>query len=384
MQSRSLHNFRIRILYITSTLKRSGPINQLYNLIKYLDRSRFEPYLLTLSPEPSDSRWQDFVDLGVYVDTLRLSRLMGIFLTRKRLSVYIRRIQPDLLHTQGIRADILSSVRAHATPRICTVHNFPQYDYALAYGKFLSQLIVPRHVNAMKQMDYCIGVSKAASTNLVKTFGLKNVNAIRNGVDTEFFFPLDHSNKQALRVQLGLPKNANIWVSSGNLIARKNPFFLLHSFQTWSAGNEQNFLIFLGGGPFEQELKKEAACTSNIMFIGHINNVVEYLQASDYFVSASQSEGFHYAMVEAFACGLPVLLSNIEAHKELVEVEPNIGALFELDDQSRLVNAFSDILARDKNVMSRAALSLVHRLLSAKKMSENYQKIYTQLMRLNS
>src|SRR5690606_9558118 len=97
------------ILYIVSTLKRSGPTNQLFNIIIYLDRSVFEPVLITLSPEPEDSRWQDYQSLGVQMHSLNLSRLGGLFFAKSNLEKLIKKIQPDLIHTQGIRADFLIS-----------------------------------------------------------------------------------------------------------------------------------------------------------------------------------------------------------------------------------------------------------------------------------
>ena len=48
-----------KILYIVSTLERCGPTNQLSYIIKYLDKSKFEPMVLTLSPEPKEDRMKN-------------------------------------------------------------------------------------------------------------------------------------------------------------------------------------------------------------------------------------------------------------------------------------------------------------------------------------
>jgi hypothetical protein len=91
-----------KVLYIVSTLRRCSPILQLFNLIKYLDRSKFEPHLITLSPEPQDSRWADFQRLGVHLNALGFSRLKGVFLAKRRLEQKIEQIKPHIIHTNGV------------------------------------------------------------------------------------------------------------------------------------------------------------------------------------------------------------------------------------------------------------------------------------------
>ena len=68
-----------KILYIVSSLKKSGPTNQLSYIIKYLDKSKFSPTVLTLSAEPDDSMMEYFQnELDVKIDSLKLSRVQGI------------------------------------------------------------------------------------------------------------------------------------------------------------------------------------------------------------------------------------------------------------------------------------------------------------------
>ena len=74
----------IRLAYVVSTLGRTGPTRQLLNLIKHLDRERFQAEVITMSPNPPGNLEQDFLDLGITVHTLALSRLAGVFFGRSR------------------------------------------------------------------------------------------------------------------------------------------------------------------------------------------------------------------------------------------------------------------------------------------------------------
>jgi predicted O-linked N-acetylglucosamine transferase (SPINDLY family) len=79
-----------KILYIVSTLQRSGPIIVLANIVKYLDRDKFEPIVLTLSPEPIDSMKEYFEnELNTKVATLGLSRIQGLFFAKSHVKKFI-------------------------------------------------------------------------------------------------------------------------------------------------------------------------------------------------------------------------------------------------------------------------------------------------------
>ena len=76
-------------------------------------------------------------------------------------------------------------------------------------------------------------------------------------------------------------------------------------------------LIFIGSGNMEDELKRNFQ-ESRIEFKGIVPDVKDYLVASDYFISASYSEGLPNSVLEALAAGLPLILSDIPSHSEIV------------------------------------------------------------------
>lgn len=83
-----------KILYIVSTLKNSEPIVQLSYIVKYLDKNKFEPVVLTLSPEPKNGSMKKYFtdSLEVKVDSLSFSRVQGLLFARHNLSKYIKKI----------------------------------------------------------------------------------------------------------------------------------------------------------------------------------------------------------------------------------------------------------------------------------------------------
>ncbi len=368
-----------KILYIVSTLKRSGPTNQLFNIIKNLDRSVFEPVLITLSPEPEDSRWQDYESLGIEMHSLNLSRLGGLFFAKSKLGKLINEMMPDLIHTQGIRADFLISKLNMNQPHVATIHNFPQIDYKMTYGRFLSFFMVQKHARAMKSIDMLVGCSISVENNLKHTFGLTNTTAIQNGVDQDFFYPKP-KNECNLRASLGIGVNDVVWISTGYLSERKDPLFLIDAWTLMEEKHPNHHLVFLGSGSLANECEMRVKNLKNVHLLGRVSNVLDFLHGSDFFITASQSEGLPMAAIEAMACGLPLLVSDIEPYKEIFELSDKVGQMYQLGSKDSFFESFSVLIGQDYSESSQAALALVKEKLNAKTMSDSYQSIYKEML----
>ena len=94
-------------------------------------------------------------------------------------------------------------------------------------------------------------------------------------------------------------------------------------------------LIFLGDGPLEEDLlkmTKQLNQSHRIFFKGAVKNVREYLIASDFYVSASQSEGMSNSLLEAMSFGIPAITSNVSGVNEIVFDNQN-GFVFEPNDE---------------------------------------------------
>ena len=143
---------RIRLLYIVSTLGRSGPTRQLYNLIKYLDRDIFEISVLTLSHDPKQNLRKKFEDLQINLIDLNLSRLGGLTVYKNKLESILQRIKPDAIHSQGFRSDWISSRIRTKTVRIATQRNYPLEDYPRLYSPVIGFAMAKLHCYALSRI----------------------------------------------------------------------------------------------------------------------------------------------------------------------------------------------------------------------------------------
>lgn len=353
-----------KILYVVSTLKRSGPTNQLYNLVKHLDRNLFDLHLITLSPEPEDSRWKDFEDLGVNLYSLNLSRFQGLLFAKKNIVRIVNQIQPTLIHSQGIRADSLVCKIIPPERHIITAHNFAPEDYISKFGSIKGRLMVYQHFKIMRRSKNLISCSRSINKKL-NSVGIKST-PIQNGVDINL---IDSGKNHPMSL---LPKP--IFISVGSLIPRKNMEFLIKEFNAVNKGS----LVILGDGPLMQDLKNQAG--KNIHLYGNVTNVPDYLLAADYFVSASLSEGLPNTVLEALAAGVPAILSNIESHVEIFNESQQASCLFELSDGGvSLKKIFSNPEKSFSENSRLRAKEVANDVFSAKKMSQQYQRYYLEI-----
>ncbi len=367
----------IKILYIVSTLNRCGPINVLFNLVKHLNRERFEPIILTLSKEPQDSVFGDFAQIGVKVLSLNLSRPVGLFLAPSCLRKIVDSIRPDLVHSHGFRADILSAQYLKSYHRVSTIHNYPFEDYAMKFGKGLGYIMAVKHLKALYRIDYPIAVANSLSNKLANEQNL-HVPFILNGIDETMFSTVRKEQKKELRERHSLLKNKMIFITVGNLIPRKNTETTIRAFMKSSAKND-HILLVIGDGVESQKLHRLAGDYRNITFLGNISNVKDYLQMSDFYISAAFAEGLPMAVMEALSCGLACILSDIEPHREILSFDQKAGKITAVRDIEQLANVIDELTGMDYESMSEAARGIVHNHLSAQKMAEKYQDVYKTL-----
>jgi len=361
-----------KIIYIVSTLKRSGPTNQLYNIIKYLDKNEFEPHLITLSPEPKDSRWNDYETLGVNLYSLGLSRLQGFFSAKTKLKSLIFQINPDIIHTQGIRADVLSLkfIKSHIV--ICTARNYPYHDYPSKFGFIRGILMAYKHIAVLKKIKV-VSCSRSIQDQLFQR-GINSL-VVQNGVDILNYKPLDNYEKLDFRRKVGIPEDSFIFITVGSLILRKDVQTIINAFNNANHVNKVHLLI-LGDG-YQLDLLKNIVNNDFVNFIGNVNNVAEYLQASDVFISSSLSEGLPNTVLEAMACGLPCLLSDISSHNEIVE---EAEWKFLCKDYMKLASLMERIEKIDISILRANARERIEENFDSRKMSEHYQNIYYKLL----
>ena len=364
----------IRLLCVVSTLHRCGPNQVLLNILRYLDRQQITPAILTLSPEPADSFVPAIESLQIQWASLGLPRWHGM--VGKRLRQFVDEHAPNVIQTHGVRADWLAATVLHGYRRIARMDNYPVEDYRMNFGWLRGSLMAQQNIWAWQRIEQVIACSQSVADQ-IHPHGI-HPYVIPNGVDTTHFLPLDPAARRQLRHQLGLPQAQLIIVSLGSLIPRKDPLTLIAAFLK-SRLAQDALLLLVGDGVLRQACERLAADHPQIRFAGRVGNVADYLRAADLFCSTSYAEGLPNAVLEAIACGLPVCLSDIAPHREILRYNQRAGVTFPVGDVPRLTAVLNSVPSWRLDVMGKAARAIATEHLSAEKMAAAYQAVYRQV-----
>lgn len=231
--------------------------------------------------------------------------------------------------------------------------------------------------NVFKKSKGIIVLSKEMRKELEDYgFNRKILFLIPNGVNVEKFKP--SIDKEIAKKELGF-ENRKIVIFVGRLNVQKGLEYLLEAFRKIDISGK--LLIILGEGTLKEKLQKRAeeiGINDKVWFGGNRENVVPYLQASDVFVLPSLSEGLPIALLEAMACGLPVIVSKVGGNIDIVENEIN-GYIIEPRNTEQ-IKIYLEYILKNKekaDLMSKRNREKIVENYSCEVVVEKYLKLYS-------
>ena len=358
------------VLFTISNLKHKGPTLVLLAIIKNLDRSRFEPLVVTLSKETKHSLLPEFEKYSP-VCCLHTNGISSFIVGTYKLRKLVREIHPDIIHAHSFRDIILTGFFIPKMYKKCaTLHNDWKTDYCLKYGKYIGGSSAWLQTQALKWIPQRIACSGMLADLLNKKYPAMHFESVNNCVDTDKFHPV--ADKDALRRQLGLPLDKKIVVWAGSFIPRKDPLTMARAILQLS--DEPYYFVFCGTGPLEQACKELLKERHNVLFTGFITNIEKYYQAADIYVATSKSEGLPLAVLEAQFCGLVPLLSDIPQHRYILSQKQEQKCLFENNVQDLIIH-LKALLNADNTALLQIGTEHVQQF-AALQMTRHYMEFY--------
>ena len=168
------------------------------------------------------------------------------------------------------------------------------------------------------------------------------ISAIANGVDLHRYDRRVHQSE--MRKRLNLPQMHTI-VFTGRLSPEKGVDYLIRSFVQLKKAQPCQLLIIADGPARENivQLIQECKTADSVLLVSGTDDVAPYLAASDVFVLPSRFEGLSNSLLEAMACGLPVVSTRVGGSKDLIQDGVN-GLLVDVDNEEQLAGAMGRVL----------------------------------------
>lgn len=210
--------------------------------------------------------------------------------------------------------------RKKGTKVFYTAHGFHFYKGAPAINWIL---YYPVEKWLSRYTDVLITINKE-DYERAKTFKAGKVCYVPGvGIDLKKF-NVGYVNKEQKRKEIGVSANDFVLLSVGELIPRKNHEVVIRALSVLKQLDKLSHIeyVICGRGAYETDLKKlaeELGVADHIHFLGYRNDISEICNCADLFVFMSHQEGLPVALMEAMACGLPAVCSNIRGNTDLIE-----------------------------------------------------------------
>ena len=387
MQKRS-----VKIVYLITGLGSGGAEMMLYRLLKELDREMFKPKVIALLKfsGPLEGKIKD---LGIEVYIIEPSKKISLR-TLLRLPPLLKRLKPDILHTQLFAADILGRILG----RILRVQVVISSIRNVYYGERGRNLLIKWTERFARKTTFVCqaAVQRFVAEGIVPQ---KKAMVIYNGLDPGgYCHSLDRAAKLKKRAELGLtgagslPGQGFLLLAVGSLSRQKAyPDLLLALSIIKEKEKNKNIeiekddwqLVIAGSGPLKKELlalSAELGLEQKVTFLGRRDDVPGLMAAADALVLSSRWEGLPGVVLEAMASELPVVATAAGGTPELV-VDGKTGFLVPPADPRQLANALEQLLRlphRELAEMGRAGRSRVEEHFTVTKMARAYQNLYRQ------
>jgi glycosyltransferase involved in cell wall biosynthesis len=195
-----------------------------------------------------------------------------------------------------------------------------------------------------RRVDACVATSERGAQEAAK-LGIprERIHRVPNGIDTVLFHPLPAAEREALRARLGVA-GSNVVLYVGRLSSEKNPLGLLEAWARLGPPRDA-VLVLAGEGPESEAVAARAAPLGEaVRVLGPVADPLAWYQAADLFVLPSIYEGLSNALLEALACGLPVVSTPVSGSEDIFAAA-DVGVLVPGSDPASLAGGLAPLLA---------------------------------------
>jgi glycosyltransferase involved in cell wall biosynthesis len=361
-----------------------------YEQCKRLKQKRFETMILTHRNYTA----KNYVFGGIKVqcyDSLNIGFRLGIPYAIPQVSsltTFLETIKSnDLIHVHG--HPYLSSFLAakiakrYSKPLVLTQHNtFIEYNNIWDTAERLNDLVIGKQV--LNEADKIIAVSNA-TRNYILSLGAdpEKIEVVHNGVDLDRFKPLSEI-KGEMRKKLGIPEDAIVVLTVRRLVYKNGIDTLLESAALVVKKNPLLVFVVVGKGPDFEEVKERMAhlgIQRNFRVTGFVSDkdLPLYYNVADLFALPSKSgEGLPLVVLEAMACGLPVIATNVGGTSEVMSEA--YGKLVPPNSPESLAEAVIEFSHKDLAMLKKKSRMMMEQKYSWDKNVDKLGEIYEELI----
>ncbi len=242
---------------------------------------------------------------------------------------------------------------------------------------------------ALKLCDARVAIAERLREKLSFETGINKsaIDFFPNGISAPHYaHPSRDEARSSIRRELGLNAEALVIGTVARLHEVKRLDWAIRAFKESLVALPNGYLMIVGEGE-ERRTLEDLACNLNVqrrvLFVGEKEHVADWLAAMDLYVNTSRSEGMSISILEALACGLPVVATDVGDSRVLVGGEPEVGIVVPVGEVTAIAAGMVE-LGVDGRRRQQLGTNAVNRFLdnySLETMSQRYMELYNRLLK---
>lgn len=312
----------IKVTFIITNLGTGGAETMLFKLLQRMDRSRFEPIVISLVGLGEIGPRIGVLGIPVYV--LGMSRGIPNPLMIFKLARLLRRVKPDLVHTWMYHADLLGGIAARLAGCSVVLWGLRHSNLSKTENKKTTLLTVKicAKLSLWVPTRILSCSIRAKEVHAAAGYCKEKIHVIPNGFELDRFLP-DPVARYSVRSELGL----SVDVPLVGFIARYDPLknhagFIMAAALLHAKLPNAHFVL-AGTEVDEDNLVLQSAISAfdlqkNVHLLGRRDDIPRLMAALDVLASSSHGEAFPNVLGEAMACGVPCVVTDVGDSAEIV------------------------------------------------------------------
>ncbi|MEX0724236.1 MAG: glycosyltransferase [Gracilimonas sp.] len=298
---------------------------------------------------------------------------------------HLKKTSPDLIHVHflypsGLAVPDLKNVLS--CPIVLTIHG------ADFYHSITSSSLRKLMKQSLEAADFIIAVGPQLHKDILNKFPQlqDKLKTIHNYVDTSYFRPVEKEEKKHHRKKLNIDRSSFQLLCVANFRHKKGIDVLVEALSLLD--NKAEIELHLIGRLNEEpafQKQVESKITAQKLDNIHIHGpksrdeILRWMQAADGFVLPSRKESFGIALIEAMACGLPVISTKSGGPEVIISDE--YGKLIDTDNAQEMAVAIEE-MAQDMSVNTESQNQYIGKHFGEKKYAEEHKKLYQKLLQV--
>jgi glycosyltransferase involved in cell wall biosynthesis len=369
-----------KILFVITGLAVGGAETQLVRVAKRLKQRGWDARVVTLM---SPRAYVDVLEqAGIPVDTLGIRDKRPAVRPVWRLARIIREWKPVVVHSHMVHANLLTRLTSLLAPVPVLVCSARSIREGGRLRDWLYRLTDPL-------CDLTTHVCEAGAQRYIRERMVPShkMRVVYNGVDVEQFRP-DRQRRERMR-RYAQMDDRFVWLAVGRIEAPKDYPTLIRAFARVSHAAGDTLLWIVGDGPLRgqvETLAHEMGVQQQVRFWGWQADVAEIMNAADAFVMSSNREGLPNALIEAQACGLPAVVTDVGGNAEVV-VHEETGFVVPPQNPDALADAMLRLMnlpAEMRQQMGALARQRMEQQFSLESVVTQWENLYYELLQTKS